>query len=97
MDDAVWNLRLDAEWQHLGDDEWVFGVKVRGIARDRLAELYFDPDSNNPRGGWFWMVYGPPATRGAATSLSAAVRAAEVAMGQPVKPPAKRRRSRARR
>lgn len=44
------------EWQQTGIDEWVFGIKVRGLVRVPLAEIYFDEELNG-RGGWMWLVH----------------------------------------
>lgn len=69
----------EAEWQHLGDDNWAFGVKVRGLVRVRLGEVHFDPD----RGGWFWFVRDPVGLRerSKATTLLEAVNEVERVLG----------------
>lgn len=79
----------NAEWQMVGPDEWVFGVKVRGIVRVHLANVYYDEESNNPIGGWRWLLLGrafdfaleKSSVRGVSASLSDAICDAEQAMG----------------
>lgn len=79
-----------AEWQMVGQDDWVFGEKIRGVVRVTLAQLYFDEDSLHPTGGWRWLLLheayemaqknGRP-VRGTGASLPDAVWDAEIAMG----------------
>jgi hypothetical protein len=69
-------------WQLQGQDEWVFGIPVRGLIRTKIAEIYFDEE----QGGWIWFVRGAPAydsitERGKAPTLSMAVELAEKALG----------------
>lgn len=76
-----------AEWQMIsGDNEWVFGVKIRGIIRELLAEIYFDPDRDSPQGGWHWMTYAPTPNEeeppsGLAINYQSAVKKCEKALG----------------
>ena len=83
-------IPANAEWQMVGQDEWVFGEKIRGVVRSQLAELYYNEDSDHPAGGWIWLLLGKAykqaktngkPTRGVSGSLSAAVWDAEEAMG----------------
>lgn len=81
-------MNLDKyEWQLTGDDEWVFGEKVRGMVRQAVAEIYFDEDLDGSPGGWIWFTreHG----RGRAVSRPQAVYAVEAALGlgQPSPPP----------
>ncbi len=71
------------EWQFVGDNEWIFGVKVRGVIRKLVAEIYYDEDSNDRRGGWVWMTYqdGGMGTRGKSISRTFAIIDAEEALG----------------
>ena len=76
------------EWQHMGEDEWVFGVKVRGIIRHSYADIYFDEDLVGfvgTNGGWVWMVSaeadGVITVRGTASSFTLAVASCEKALG----------------
>lgn len=62
------------EWQYIGDDQWIYGTKVRGLVRQRIAEVYFDEDCDSPLGGWQWMA---GQRRGNAHSLAAAIQSAE--------------------
>lgn len=66
------------DWQHLGDDSWVFGVKIRGLVRHYRGKVYFDEDCDNPQGGWHWMA---GSRRGLALSLPIAVAKVEQALG----------------
>lgn len=71
-----------AIWQHLGDDQWVFGVPVRGVVRHRLAEVYFDEHRNL---SWVWFLHkrddqDAEAIRGATDKLAWALALAEDAM-----------------
>lgn len=47
------------EWMMTGNDEWVFGIKLRGVVCYPLAEIYFDEDKEGPEGGWRWIVHPP--------------------------------------
>lgn len=74
-----------AEWQMVGEDDWVFGVRVRGLVRSTLAYFYFNEDINDERGGWVWCAPGtPPLTgqppRGVAGCRAHAARACEEAL-----------------
>lgn len=40
-------------WLRINENEWTFGVPVRGVIRDVLAEVYFD-EERNP--GWVWRL-----------------------------------------
>jgi hypothetical protein len=76
-----------AEWQMVsGDNEWVFGIKIRGIIRELFAEIYFDPDNDNPEGGWRWMVHAPTPIEveppnGFAINYQEAIKECEQALG----------------
>jgi hypothetical protein len=75
---------LDASnytWQHHGNNDWVFGLCVRGMVRMPKAEVYFDDDAK--RGGWVWFITGPNMNeqRGIANSLEAAVDKCEELLG----------------
>lgn len=74
----------------LGQDDWVFGEKVRGIVRVRVAEVYYNENSTDPKGGWIWVLLGKGRVgawdngrpnRGISASLSDAICDAEEAMG----------------
>ena len=70
------------EWQLHGDNEWVYGIKTRGIVRRPIAEVYFDEDLEGPLGGWVWMVHSKDSIkRGLALSLDDAVLECESVMG----------------
>lgn len=72
------------EWQLLGQDDWVFGVKVRGIVRDYEAQIYFDEDDDSREGGWKWLVFGSPTREGAsgrAMNLTYALQLCEERLG----------------
>lgn len=72
------------EWQFHGDDEWVFGRKVRGMVRWPRAEIYFNEELDSCKGGWIWMAWvGPKRNyrRGVEGKLEFAVEAAERALG----------------
>lgn len=64
------------EWQFRGDDEWVFGEKVRGIVRYPRAEVYFDEER-----GWVWFVLGETENRGISGKLEWAIDECEKVMG----------------
>lgn len=73
------SINEEPEWQHLGDNDWVFGFKVRGVVRKRFAEVYYDEDK-----GWVWMAYdagGSMCNRGVADKMCWAIEAAEKALG----------------
>lgn len=78
---------MQAEWQMIsGDDEWVFGIKIRGIVRELFAEIYFDPDRDDPEGGWRWMTYAPipieeESPNGLAITYQGAIKKCEKALG----------------
>ena len=44
------------EWQFQGDDQWVFGKKIRGVVRYPIAEIYFDEEQTGRNGGWIWFT-----------------------------------------
>lgn len=78
------------EWQMVGQDDWIFGEKIRGIVRTQLALVYYNEEPRNPEGGWIWRLLGEPCNaamatgrpyRGASPSLSAAIWQAEQALG----------------
>ena len=71
------------EWQLIDENQWVFGHKVRGLVRERLAEVYYD-EQKDP--SWIWMCQGARTeegqmTRGRANSLVFAVESAEEVLG----------------
>ena len=68
------------EWQLHDANQWAFGLKVRGVIRHRLAEVYYDESSNDPRGGWRWYANLAPMDRGVSNCLEDAVSAAEQAL-----------------
>lgn len=70
----------DNQWQQQSPTEWVFGPVRRGIVRVNLAEIYFDEDKDDSRGGWIWFIHGLE-KRGVSASLLDAVAAAETALG----------------
>lgn len=41
------------EWQYLGDDDWVFGTKVRGVVRQCYAYIEYDKKPEE----WRWIAY----------------------------------------
>jgi hypothetical protein len=68
-------------------DEWEFGEVVRGVIRDPLGEIYFDPDCKSKIGGWIWFIHQhlpcdkqPP--RGIAARFQFAVEAVEESLRQ---------------
>lgn len=69
------------DWQYHGDDQWVFGLKVRGFVRDVIGEIYFDEDRDDLRGGWVWMTHGLLSNRGVAPTIYDAVRQVEESLG----------------
>lgn len=81
----------EPEWQFFGDDNWIFGVKIRGVKirgviRDVLAEVYFAEEVNGPEGSWSWMVHQKKdmakwRERGLARSFQTALVSCEKAMG----------------
>lgn len=73
------------EWQLIGDNEWIFGEKIRGLIRVILAEVYYDEDRDDPHGWWIWMAYKDEQTvRGVEGCLTSAVEAAEMAVSKKV-------------
>ena len=73
-----------SEWQFMGNDTWAFGVKVRGVVRDRLAEIYFDESHHGREGGWRWtvrQVRNGRSAGGYTGTLSMALDLAEAALG----------------
>jgi hypothetical protein len=73
----------DQEWQLVGKDDWMFGRKVRGLVRRPMALAWRDESRHDPRGNWIWCAFprgDPVGTGGFATSLAAAVTAAEGAL-----------------
>lgn len=65
----------ECEWQ-LVDNEWIFGVKERGIVRAYFAVAYVNFHKGEPC-GWAWRITSNQ-QHGVAGSLIAAVEAAEV-------------------
>lgn len=72
-----------AEWQQVRPDEWIFGEKVRGLVRLRLAEVYFDEGAEGREGGWVWMTHAELPARGKTAYLWDAVRRCEAALEVP--------------
>lgn len=80
-------LPRKAIWQLIGEDEWRFGVPVRGVIREPLADIYFTegrPDQERDY-GWIWIVLvngsaNKKGGRGKAFNLISAVKAAEKAL-----------------
>lgn len=72
-----------AEWQYIGDETWIYGVRVRGIVRKRLAEVYWTEGLGERDYGWKWLVYSAnlSVVRGNADRLEEAIEAAEKALG----------------
>lgn len=81
-------MRIDEmgwEWQHLGDNDWVFGKKVRGIVRESMAEVYFNDEGHQDKYfGWVWFIRpnagGTTVDRGVSHSLRSAVETAEIVL-----------------
>lgn len=74
-----------SRWLRINENEWEFGVPVRGVIREVLAEVYFDEDRNP---GWVWFIHGVPrvqprseSERGVCGTFLDAVEAAENALG----------------
>ena len=71
------------EWQCIGDSNWVFGEKVRGIVRKSVAEVYYEEKSANCQGAWLWFLVEIDAN-GSSATLREAIVAAEKACGRDV-------------
>jgi hypothetical protein len=72
----------EPEWQLMGEDDWVFGVKVRGAVRCYTGCIYFDEDIDSNEGGWVWIaLVGPPSIRGLAVNRWTAMENVERALG----------------
>jgi len=71
------NNSQEYEWQMYGQDEWMFGIKIRGIVRNPLAEIYFDDEKNY---GWIWLLLDGTEKRGVEPNLQFAIKAAEEAL-----------------
>ena len=70
------------EWQFIGEDTWIFGLKVRGIVRQKFAEVYFNEGYEGREGGWRWRAFNSvPPQSGYEINRSAAIIAAEKALG----------------
>lgn len=71
-------------WLRINENEWTFGVPVRGVIRDVLAEVYFDEER---KPGWVWRLNKrigkdrAPVHRGACSYFHDAIEAAETALG----------------
>jgi hypothetical protein len=68
------------EWQCVWADEWVFGVKVRGMVRHPRGEIYNAKDT----GRWRWLAYddsGAEVVSGDAFDRVAAAAEVENALG----------------
>jgi hypothetical protein len=75
------------EWQRTGQDEWVFGTKVRGMVRNPVGEIYYNEDIKEVEDkqrnyGWVWFTRnGEVEIRGIETSRGRAAKAVEEALG----------------
>jgi hypothetical protein len=69
------------EWQYVGDNQWDFGIKIRGAVREKAADVFFDEAYSGPDGGWVWIVYTPNLTRGRAAKRHWAMAEAEKVLG----------------
>jgi len=69
---------MGLEWQHLGNNDWVLGKKVKGIVRESMAEVYFNEPVNDSY-GWVWFINSTN-HRGASSSLRQAIEAAELVL-----------------
>ena len=65
-------LKPNRKWQLIGDNEWIFGKKVRGFVRDCVIHVYFDEEADL-EGAWKWRLGIDPFTNGRAHSLSDAI------------------------
>jgi hypothetical protein len=66
---------MSLTWLRIGENEWDFGIPVRGVIREVLASVYFD-EERNP--GWIWLLGHE---RVACNYFRDAVAAAEKALG----------------
>ena len=46
------------EWQLWPRKHWVFGPKVRGLVRQNVALIYFDPNAGEYGRPWLWHIDG---------------------------------------
>ena len=70
----------NCQWQHLSNDAWAFGEKVRGIIRNRLAEVYFSNATKEHDMGWIWYTKGRR-DHGLEPKIEWAIQKAEAALG----------------
>lgn len=63
------------KWQMIRTDNWIYGEKIRGIIRTRLAEIWA-----RDHGGWQWVV--GDISHGVAESLLSAIEKCEDALGE---------------
>lgn len=79
---------MEKEWQLVAEDQWIYGIKIRGLVRRPKAEVYFDGEAKDY--GWRWLVYDVPedpdkmrriVDRGTAMNLYSAVASAEEVLG----------------
>jgi hypothetical protein len=63
------------EWQTTGKNHWVYGEKVRGVIRDRKAEVWWDKDKSV----WRWSKKGRMSS-GTGGDFVEAIEAAEAAL-----------------
>jgi hypothetical protein len=70
------------EWQLVGTDNWIFGEKVRGLVRNKKAEIYYNDEWTGKEGGWRWKVFnGKPDVGGYAASRGWAIYNCELELG----------------
>lgn len=67
-----------AEWMLIDQNQWDFGIKVRGVIRKVMASVYFDEEKTP---SWIWLTHINGNQRGAEGKLQWAIQAAEDAMG----------------
>lgn len=84
---AVENIQSVSTWQQLSNNEWVYGVKVRGVVRKVLANVSFSPvyDSRSYSviyWQWIWVVTTKEGRKsGNSQTLQIALEEAEKVMG----------------
>lgn len=67
------------EWQFIGS-KWVFGLKIRGIVRESLAEVYWNEKAGTAQ--WAWTVFTDIRQFGTASTLIEAIETAENALNK---------------
>lgn len=75
------NALMSAEWEHRGNDEWIFGVKVRGLVREPLGGFYCDLDLHGSPWVWVTHVAQIGFKRGSSDNLEMAANDVEKALG----------------